>query len=186
MPQVPIQKYLRWIEQDHGLYFWDIEASGLNADYAQILVITIKPYGLDPVTFKLAKGHSDKSMCRRAAEMLSEADAWCTYYGKGYDVKMLNTRLLYWDLPLLVKQPHIDMFYVLKYFMKTGSKSQAHLLNFLELPEEKMTVHPSAWSQLSVNFTENMETLVKRCESDCVGLEALYDKTKAAIQDARR
>lgn len=186
MPQVEIQKYLRWIEQDHTLFTWDIESSGLNGDYAQILVISIKPYGEDCVTYSLKKGHSDKAMVRAASKMLSSADAWLTYYGKGFDVKMVNTRLLYWGLPMLVKQPHIDLFYVLKYFMKTGSKSQAHLLNFLELPQEKMTVHPSAWSQLSVNFTENMEILIERCESDCIGLEALYDRAKLAIQDARR
>ena len=186
MPQVEVQKFLRWIEGDHTLYTWDIESSGLNGDYAQILVISIKPYGLDPVTFTLKKGHSDKSMCRKASEFLSEADAWLTYYGKGFDVKMLNTRLLYWGLPLLEKQPHIDLFYVLKYFIKTGSKSQAHLLNFLELPEDKMTVHPSAWGQLSVNFSENMQILIERCESDCIGLEALYDRTKLAIRDVRR
>lgn len=186
MPQVETQKFLKWIERDSSLYTWDIEASGLNADYAQILCVSIKPYGKKCVTYSLKKGHSDKSMVARAAEMLSGADAWLTYYGKGYDVKMLNTRLLYWGLPMLVKQPHIDLFYVLKYFMKTGSKSQAHLLNFLELPQEKMTVHPSAWSQLATQFTKNMQTLIRRCESDCEGLEALYDRTKQAIQDVRR
>jgi len=186
MPQVEIQKFLDWIERDHTLLTWDIEASGLNADYDQILCISIKPYGKKCVTFQLKKGETDKKICLQARDMLSVADAWCTYYGKGYDVKMLNTRLLYHQVPLLVKQPHIDLFYVLKYFMKTGSKSQAHLLDFLELPEEKMTVHPSTWSQMSVHFTKNMKILVKRCESDCEGLEALYDRTKLAIQDARR
>ena len=186
MPQVEIQKYLRWIEMDHGLLTWDIETSGFGGDYAQILVISLKPYGQDPVTYSLKKGHSDKAMCAAAAKMLGNADAWLTYNGKWFDVKLLNTRLLYWGLPPLEKQPHIDLYQVLKHFVRTGSKSQAHILNWLEIPEEKMTVHPSAWSQLSVNFVENMQILIQRCESDCNGLEALYDRTKLAIRDARR
>jgi len=49
-----------------------------------------------------------------------------------------------------------------------------------------MSVPPGTWSNLSVNFTINMKILVNRCESDCEGREALYDRTKLAIMDARR
>jgi len=184
--QLNTQRCFDLFEKDHTLYGWDIETAGFNADYAQVLCISIKPHGLEPVTFSLKKGHSDKAVVNQARNMLGEAECWMTYYGKGFDVKILNTRLLYWGLPALDSIPHIDLYYALKSKLKTGSKSQAHLLNFLELPEEKMTVRPSIWANLNHNFEENMKVLIERCESDCEGMEGLYDRTRHMIMDAKR
>jgi hypothetical protein len=119
-------------------------------------------------------------------EYLEAADCWVTYYGKGHDVPLLNTRLVKWGLAPVEPRPHIDLYFVLKYKLKTARRSQAHLLEFFGTPQQKMTVSPDLWAGLAANFEPNMKILVRRCESDCRGLEALYDRTRALIRDIKR
>ena len=166
--------------------FWDCETTGRQGDYDSITVVSCKPYGRKPVTFQIRQLGNDQRVVREAKEYLEKADAWVTYYGKGFDVPFLNTRLLKWSVPPVDPRPHVDMYFSLKPKMLVGRRSQAHLLEFLETPQKKMTVSPNVWAGLAVHFKENMAILVRRCESDTRGLEALYKKTKHLIRDVPR
>lgn len=154
-------------------------------------MISAKPFLKPPKTWVIGENMQDKGMCREAADYLNEADAWVTFYGKGHDVPLLNTRLLRWGYKPLKKIHHIDMYFQLKPKLKTGSKSQAHLLNFLQdtmeimgIPqEEKMAVSPNVWSDLPTQYHRNIKILKERCESDAVGLETLYRVTRHCIVD---
>lgn len=185
MPQLETQDYLRLTEKAGTLVTWDLEATGLNGDYNSILCGSLKPFGKQPVTYQVTVPGDDRDTCAAIAGALSEADVWVTYYGKGFDVKMLRARLLYHGLPDLVKRPHIDMFFVLM-ALKTSRHSQAHLLSWLGCDEQKMGVPAGQWSEVLANPKKVMPVMVKRCESDCRGLEALYKRSKHIIKDVKR
>lgn len=99
---------------------------------------------------------------------------------------MLETRLLKWGKPSVQKQYHVDLYFKLKSHILTGHKSQAHLLGWLQCKQQKMTVGASVWSEAGFKYKEHMPTLVKRCESDVCGLEALYNRTRHLIKDIKR
>lgn len=192
--QIAASDYLRLVEQAGNLVFWDTESQGLEADYGRMYVVSGKSFGKPPVTFSVGENGQDKGLVREARDFLNEADCWVTYFGKGHDVPLLNTRLIRWGYEPLLTKPHIDMYYVLKYRLKTGRHSQAHLLEFLEEtmegmgiePERKMTISPNVWSDLFTRFDRNIKLLRARCESDTRGLEALYRVTKHLIRDISR
>lgn len=182
--QLDVQEFLKLAKAAGRLYTWDIEATGLHADYNSILCISIKPYGEMPTTFRIKQPGNDKKVCRMAREMLADAAGWVTYYGKGFDVPMLEGRLLKWGLPSLVKKPHADMFFQLVHKVKTSRKSQAHLAEWLGLPEKKMTVSPDEWNQVLYHTHKVMtQTMVPRCESDVTSLEGLLDRTGHLIKN---
>lgn len=180
------QEYLQLIEDTHRLAFFDIESTGLRGDYNSVLVVSVKPFGKKPTTFKVTQAGNDQRVVREAKEALESYSAWAGYYSKGFDVPMLNTRLLKWSLLPLEKRPHIDMYYVLKYNLLTARRSQGHLLSWLETPEEKMTVSAEMWNKILHDYGNAMPTMVRRCESDVAGLEALYRRTKHLIRDIKR
>jgi len=115
-----------------------------------------------------------------------------TYIAEGYgqhncfDIPMVNTRLLRWGSSPVEKRLHIDLYFVLKYGLLTGRKSQAHLLEWLGTPEKKMSVSASVWSELPFKMKEHLPVLIERCESDVEGLEALYKRTRHLIMDVRK
>ena len=184
--QIDAQKYLRLVENAKTLVFLDIEASGLRGDYNSVLVTSIKPFGRKPVSRVVLQPGNDQRVVRETKEALETADVWVTYYGKGYDIPMLNTRLLKWGIAPIEKRPHIDLYYALKYKLLTARRSQGHLLEWLETPQSKMSVSAEVWAGVAANPGPNLRMLRARCESDAAGLEALYRRTSHLLVDITR
>jgi hypothetical protein len=178
--------FLRLAERAHSLAFVDIEGSGLRGDYNSTLVVSIKPHGLAPYSQFVTVPGDDRKLVRWAKRELEKYDCWVTYYGKGYDIPMLNTRLLkHWSKPIEPRH-HIDMYYTLKFNLLTARRSQAHLLRFLETPTQKMDMDPDEWNQVLANPKRHMPRMIARCESDVRGLAGLYERTKHLIRDIKR
>lgn len=197
--QLDCHDFLRLAEQAKTIVSFDIEATGLRGDYNSILCVSIRPVGGDAITFSIDTPGRDKVVVKEAAEVLRNMDCWISYYGKGFDFPMINTRLVKWGLEPLRRKPHIDMYYMLKSNLLTARRSQAHLLSWLRINEigeqanfdgapsvEKMSVSADEWNEVLANPSKVMKTMIKRCESDTLGLQALYLRTKHLIKDVTR
>jgi uncharacterized protein YprB with RNaseH-like and TPR domain len=184
--KVEPKDFLRFVEGTKTIVFLDIESTGLKGDYNSAIVAAIKPFNA-PCQVNVVKTVGiDEDMLKQTKGMLEQADCWVTYYGKGFDIPFLNTRLLRWGLAPIEKRPHIDMYFMLKSNTLTGRRSQAHLLSWLRTPEQKMTVSADDWNTVVAGDAVAKATLVQRCKSDVKGLEGLYVKTKHLIRDINR
>ena len=184
--QIDTQDFLDLVEQTGKLVFVDIEALGLKGDYNSVICVSLKPYGKDPYTIAIKQPGNDKRVVRETKDELEKYLCWTSYYGKGFDVKMLNTRLLRWGYSPIEKRAHLDMYFSLKENLLTARRSQGHLLSWLGTPEQKMSVSASAWSELPFKMKEHLPVMIERCESDVTGLEALYRKTRHILKEIKR
>ena len=180
------QEYLDLVEGANKLVFVDLESTGLRGDYNSVLCVSFKAFGRKPYTLSITKPGNDQGVVYAAKRELERYSCWVTYYGKGFDLPFLNTRLLKWGLDPITPKPHIDLYYSLKYRLLTGRKSQGHLLSWLNTPENKMTVGADVWTMASGGNTDSIATLRTRCESDVKGLEHLYRRTSHLIRDITR
>src|ERR1700747_441375 len=183
--QFQAQKFLPIAEAGHKLLTFDIEATNLRGDKGSILWASFRPYGGKVITVSTETPGDDKKVVREIREIMSDYPCWVSYYGKGFDVPMIQTRLLVNGLAKIEKKHHIDMYYVLKYKLLTARRSQAHLLRLLETQQQKLDVSANAWNQV-MHSPKAMELMRERCESDTEGLQALYDKTKHLIEEITR
>lgn len=184
--QLDVETFLRLVENAGTLGFVDIEANGLRGDYNSTLVVSVKPFNKKPISIVVAQPGNDQRVVREAKELLETFDCWVTYYGKGFDLPFLNTRLTKWGMHPIAKRPHIDMYFTLKSNLLTARRSQGHLLTWLGTAEQKMGVSASVWSECSAEPEKNLKILKARCESDVEGLEALYKKTRHLILEIKR
>jgi len=182
--KIEAEDYLDMAESSKKLVFFDIESNGLNGDYNSSLVVSFKPYGEKPYSLTVKQIGNDQKLVREAKEELSKYHCWVSYYGKGFDVKFLNTRLLKWGHRPLDKRHHIDLYFVLKAHTKMSSKSMARFASMLNLEEQKMSVSPNVWSEFAYK-PEHMETMISRCESDVCVLEDLYKNVRHLIRDIK-
>jgi len=180
---ISTQEYLALLEKSEGLLFFDIEASNLRADYGAVLVVSFKPFGKKPFSVSVKQGGHDSAVIREAKEILERAKVWVSYYGKGFDIPFLNTRLLKNGQLPIEKRPHLDLYFTLKSNTLTSRRSQSHLLSWLGTPEQKMSVSADVWTKIGGDIKTHMPKMIARCESDCVGLEALYRQTKHIVRD---
>ena len=185
--QLDAQIAIKALEKSSGIITFDLEASGLRGDYNSILCASFKEYGASkPFTVCVSKPGDDKKVVAEIRDIMHEYPMWISYYGKGFDVPMIQTRLLVNGLKPLDKHLHLDMYFLLKYRLLTARKSQAHLLRLLGTNEQKMDLSPNVWNEVLSNPKKELATMRARCESDVVGLEALYDKTKHLIVNVSR
>lgn len=184
--KVDTQDFLRLVEKSKSICFFDIESTGLKGDYNTVLVVSVKPYGEKAISFPVVQPGNDQKVVREAKEELEKYDCWVSYYGKMFDIPMLNTRLLKWHQEPINKKPHLDMYFACKSALLTGRRSQAHMLRWIGAETQKMDVSPDAWADVLANPKKHMPTMIERCESDCAGLEALYNRTKHLVRDINR
>jgi uncharacterized protein YprB with RNaseH-like and TPR domain len=184
--QIEVADYLRIAEKAGEVAMLDIEATNLKSDFGLIVVVSIKPYKKEPVTFWAKTQYNDKVLVREVAQELNKYQTWVTFYGKRFDIKFIKSRLMYWGMPDLPHKHHIDMYEPFRYFLNPSRRSQAHLLRWLDLPQEKMGVSPDVWARLGENYKERIEVLKERCESDTEGLEALYERGKHLLKNIHR
>lgn len=181
--------FLRLVENNNSIGFFDIESTGFKGDYNSILVGSITHYQDDTSSsYYIQQVGNDKKVARQLKEHLEGLDCWVTYYGKGFDLPMLNTRLLKWGIPPVEKRPHLDLYFTLKHQLNTSRKSLGHLVSWLNVPgdEGKMGVSADVWNQIAVDLKRNIRTLTERCESDTIILRNLYEKTKHLIREIKR
>lgn len=183
---VDSQDYLGFVEATGKLATWDIEATQLNADLGSVLCASVKPYGKKPFTFKVKAVGNDVKVVRDLKDCLEEYHCWLTYYGKGFDVPFVNTRLLKWGYDPIQPRHHVDLFFTLKANTKMSSKGLGRFASMLGTTDQKMGVSQNVWSEMGYKLDEHMPIMVKRCESDCAVLEALYDKTKHIIREIKK
>ena len=180
------QDYLKLVEQTHQLASWDIEATQLNADLGSCLCASVKPYGKKPYTFRVKAVGNDVKVVRDLKDALEEYHCWLTYYGKGFDLPFINTRLLKWGYPPIDGRHHIDLFFTLKANTKMSSKGLGRFASLLGTDDQKMGVSQNVWSEMGYSLGKHMPTMVRRCESDTAVLEGLYDRTKHLIKEIKR
>lgn len=174
------------MESHKSLVILDTESAGFNGDYGTLICGSVKAYDGPIQTFSIRALGNDQKVARDLKARLEEADCWVTFYGKGHDIPLINTRLLKWGVEPVNPRPHVDMFFQLKSKLRLARKSQAHFASWLDLPEKKMSVSPDTWASLGVNFDKNMKIIMTRCESDVTTLEQIYDKCKHLIRDVTR
>ena len=182
--KIEVDDYLKIIKQvKDGLVFFDMEASGLRGDYSSSICVSFKPYGRTVFSKTIGQPGNDQRLVREAKEELEKYHCWVTYYGKGFDLPFLNTRLLKWGLTPVDRRHHIDLYYVLRYNTLVSRRSMSQYAGLLQTHDQKMGVSPNVWSEMGFRMKEHMPIMVKRCESDCKVLESVFDKTSHLIRD---
>ena len=145
---IEAQHYLSLAENADDLIFFDIESTGFKADYGSTLVISCKPYNRKPFSFPVLQVGNDKKIVREARDILESYGCWVSFYGKGFDIPFLNTRLLKWGIHPIQPRLHLDLFFTLKHNTSMSRKSLMQFAGFLELEDKKFGVSPNIWLEL--------------------------------------
>lgn len=181
--QLDVQTFLNLAEASGQIACFDIEATGLKADFGTFLCGVIKPYGKPAKTFCVKRPGDDKKAVSDFCRELSKYACLVSYNGKRYDISFLRTRLLKHGKPPLKKQLHLDVYQVNKTKLNMSRRSQLQLLGLLETEEQKMGVSPNTWAEVAKNKAKNLAELKRRCKSDVEGLEQAYKRMRGLIEN---
>ena len=158
--------------------YWDLEAHDLNASFAPLLCGSI--YGLPEqkmITFrqdqmvKIGAAEDmtdDRALCIAIRDKLEEYHITCGWFSKGYDIPLLNSRLVKWGEEPMKSLLHLDGIWFFKGWrgLKPMSAKLKHVAEFLEVGKHKPDVHPDVWLKARQGDKTAMDEVVHRCEED--------------------
>ena len=177
------------------ILFYDIETTDLQADFGNMLafgykwldepdahVISLLDTNKECLECGRVDAVSDKLLVAAAWPILASADAWVTWYGKGFDAKFLNTRVLDNGLTPLPPIPHIDLYFTAKCHLKLSSNRLANVQDFLNLPTVKTPLTKRVWRQAQAGHVPSIVYIIDHCEKDVLVLEEAYEKLKPYVR----
>lgn len=172
------------------ILFYDIETTHLKADFGTMIAFGYKWSDEDEahvLSITDYRGYTkdltdDSKLVAAAAKIMQSADMWVTYYGKGFDNKFINAKLLEHSLPILPNTPHVDLFFTVKSNLALSRKSLANVAEYLEFENKKTPVAGKIWRRAMVGQKDAINYVVEHCKSDVLLLEEAYLKLRPLVR----
>lgn len=173
-----------------NLGFFDIETTGLGADFGFVIAACIKP-ATDKkiITFRIDdyKDYkkdlcNDKKLVLDIANALEDFDVICTYNGDKFDLPFMDTRLAVHGVRKRVTLVHsIDLLPIIKQKMRLHSNRLDTVASALGLSEAKTRLLPQVWQRASHGSKKDLDYIVEHCEKDVLVLEEAFKRLKIFV-----
>ena len=177
---------------------WDIEATDLEASFGHCLCIGYKWLGQKkthvmslydfPKVTDPAK-EPDIHLMRAFHKLLVEqADVLVSFYGKEFDRKFINTRMILAGLPPLppLSSEHVDLYYTCRGNLKMHSNRLQAVSETLGCPTSKTPVRADIWRRAQRGHTPAVKYVIDHCKRDVDILEWTYLKLRGFIRQHPR
>ncbi len=173
-----------------NLGFFDIETTGLGADFGFVLAACIKPATSDKIItlriddYKNYKKDlcNDKQLVVDISKEIENFDVICHYNGDAFDLPFLDTRLAIHGLHKRVSLIHsIDLLPIIKKKMRLHSNRLDTVSHALGLSEEKTKILPQVWQRASHGSKKDLDYIVEHCQKDVIVLEEVFKRLKPFI-----
>ena len=176
------------------IMFFDIEATHLKANFGYCLCFGYKMLGerkahVLAITDYKKQHKSDptndtKLMRDVHAKLTNDADIICTFYGKEFDRKFLNTRMLLAGLPPLppLNSEHIDLYFTARGNLALHSNRLAVVADTLGCPMQKTPLSGPIWMKAMAGHIESIEYIKDHCTRDVDVLEFCYGKLRGFVR----
>lgn len=171
---------------------WDLECSGLNADFGIILCAGFKEVGSShkPEVYNILDYTgkdliaAEKELLKDISNRLLDSDVWLTHYGTWFDVPFVNSRLLYHNLPTLpANYAHLDTWKISRNRLKLRSNRLVTISEFIGTKDEKNAIKPEQWIRAIGGHKPSMAYIVDHCKRDVAVLEEVYNKLRPLVLD---
>lgn len=172
------------------ILLWDIESTGLKGDFATILCIGYKWFGEKAVSVisitdfpEFTKDpNNDGPLMKAFMKIYNQADMTVTYYGTGFDRKMMYTKLLEHNLEIPANIPMVDLFWTVKGNTTLSRKSLATVAEFLKLKTHKTLVLGRIWKKAMSGHAPSIKYIIKHCIADVKVLEETYVRLRPLVR----
>jgi uncharacterized protein YprB with RNaseH-like and TPR domain len=179
------------------IVLFDIESTNLRANFGYCLCFGWKMLGektthvLSIADYKQHKSDptNDAPLMRDVHKVLTEdADIIVTFYGKEFDRKFLNTRMLLAGLPPLppLNSEHIDIYFTVRGNLLLHSNRLASVAETLGCPMQKTPLTGPIWVRAMAGDRKAIKYIEEHCIRDVDVLEWVYNKMRPFVRQHPR
>ena len=173
-----------------GLF--DIETTGLDADFGVVLCSSIKDWHNNYQTvFRIDDGppgaarSDDSHVVSATIEELKKFDILIAHNGVQFDKQYLNSRALRWHQSglLLPDTKIIDPVKLARNHLRLGYNSLERLAQHLQTPHQKEKIQGPTWVRAGMDRDEDaMNEVVSHCKNDVLVLQDVMEQLRPFIR----
>jgi len=128
--------------------------------------------------------NNDYRLCKKISEVLNSADCIVGHNSKRFDIKYLQTRLLYHDLPLISRVHHVDTcLEARRNILSFNNKLDYLAEHFLDARKLEHTGW-QLWIDVMNRIVKAQTLMTKYCKQDVNVTEKLFYKLRPLISGA--
>ena len=173
--------------------YFDIEATELTANRGHLLCAALKIDGVEAPTvwritdYKLFKKEpwSDADLCHAIAAGVEGLDLVVTWFGGGYDLPFVNSRLLKHGQRPIERRLHQDAWRLARANLKLTSNRLESVSDFFGTKDKKNHLNWDVWEQAAFGVKEAMDYIADHCALDVTVLEEVFTRLKVFIRQVR-
>lgn len=161
---------------------FDIETTGLKANWSHMLCWQIKEAGKDFVygdliTTKHARDKDDYSLIKSAVKSIREYDRVVTWYGTRFDLPYLRSRAMFHgiDFPTYKELVHTDLYYLARSKLCLHSNRLGSVCQFFGIEAKNHPMTPELWVRAGRGDKEALEEILTHCEEDVRSTDSCLD-----------
>ncbi len=126
------------------------------------------------------KTGNDFDVVVKMIEAINKCDVLVTFNGKRFDMKLLNTRALYWGLPPITPKKHVDLMEQAKRKFKFPSNSLQNISMYLGESGKLETSGSNLWERCAEtdNYDECEKALSEMFQYNKIDIDATRDLYK--------
>lgn len=171
--------------------FFDIESTHLKANFGYCICFGYKYLGEKKAKVLSITQHpgrhvtDDSVLMQKVHDILTNhADIIVSFYGKEFDRKFLNTRMMYAGLGPLppLSYEHVDLYYTARANLALHSNRLASVAEAVGCPLKKTELKPTLWVQAMAGDRDARRYIEEHCIRDVDVLEYCYKKLRPYIR----
>jgi len=158
---------------------FDIETSGLDANWEEILVTAIKPLDCRAKVFRVDSSLnpdklSDKWVIEKTIQELNKFDVIVTWYGSRFDFPFLNSRAAKYGLLPPVKNYRRDLWIYSRNYFKMSSNKLVVVHKFIFGESQKTMITEEIKRACTRRETWAIDFVTEHCRIDVKETEDLF------------
>lgn len=166
---------------------FDIESTGLDASYGRMLCACAKFCDEKHVrTVRAPRLRHEKAALEEIQQWFNQLDVVVTWYGKMFDIKFVNSRLLHHGMHPLPKVIHKDLCFESKSKLKFRGNRLDGVSKDLRSRVSKFDVPAFRWVEAADGNAAALDDIVKHCQLDVLLTEEMLEKMKPLILNFTR
>ena len=186
-------KLQRLSESDLSLFptcTYDLETTGLAADFGYILCAGIKPYGrpatvlrIDDFPLYQKDPSNDKALVAAFVKEITKYSIAISWNGVRFDMPFLVSRMIAhnMDVRCLTTIKQLDLIYAARYRMRLRGNSLAIVREHLQTSDTKTPLTGRIWAQAAAGNKKALDFIVKHNLQDLKVLEQVAKRLSNLI-----